>query len=244
MKDMKSVKDNRTKSENSLDSLDVMGEGIDLSIQQEYDRFSETIDINNVDYKEVLKESKNLFSDNTPTEAKKRILILLAHFGNAESYRIIEKYLKESEENLRDWTLLSLKECRMFLESALLEEEGGIISTGLGGKDNKFRYYFIVSSKDGLTFSETDKNTLKREFETISQKYNSEIEEINFEPNYAILRTLIPMDFAAGEVIEEGIRECNKVDDFLYFHYYLTNVRKPSNEEVFKYFEEIRQGGK
>ena len=240
MKDMKSVKDNRTKSENSLDSLDVMGEGIDLSIQQEYDRFSETIDINNVDYKEVLKESKNLFSDNTPTEAKKRILILLAHFGNAESYRIIEKYLKESEENLRDWTLLSLKECRMFLESALLEEEGGIISTGLGGKDNKFRYYFIVSSKDGLTFSETDKNTLKREFETISQKYNSEIEEINFEPNYAILRTLIPMDFAAGEVIEEGIRECNKVDDFLYFHYYLTNVRKPSNEEVFKYLEEIR----
>jgi len=240
MKDMKSVKDNRTKSENSLDSLDVMGEGIDLSIQQEYDRFSETIDINNVDYKEVLKEIKNLFSDNTPTEAKKRILILLAHFGNAESYRIIEKYLKESEENLRDWTLLSLKECRMFLESALLEEEGGIISTGLGGKDNKFRYYFIVSSKDGLTFSETDKNTLKREFETISQKYNSEIEEINFEPNYAILRTLIPMDFAAGEVIEEGIRECNKVDDFLYFHYYLTNVRKPSNEEVFKYLEEIR----
>ena len=237
---MKSVKDNRTKSENSLDSLDVMGEGIDLSIQQEYDRFSETIDINNVDYKEVLKEIKNLFSDNTPTEAKKRILILLAHFGNAESYRIIEKYLKESEENLRDWTLLSLKECRMFLESALLEEEGGIISTGLGGKDNKFRYYFIVSSKDGLTFSETDKNTLKREFETISQKYNSEIEEINFEPNYAILRTLIPMDFAAGEVIEEGIRECNKVDDFLYFHYYLTNVRKPSNEEVFKYLEEIR----
>ena len=244
MKDMKSDKDNRTNSENSLDSFDVMEEAIDLSIQQEYDSFSETIDINNVGYKEVLKESKHLFLGNIPIETKKRILILLAHFGNAESYRIIEKYLKESEENLRDWALLSLKECRMFLESALLEEEGGIISTGLGGKDNKFRYYFIVSSKGGLTFSETHRNTLKREFETISQKYNSEIEEINFEPNYAMLRTLIPMDFAAGEVIEEGIRECNKVDDFLYFHYYITNVRKPTNEEIFKYLEEIRQGGK
>jgi hypothetical protein len=244
MKDMKSDKDNRTNFETSLDSFDVMEDGIDLSIQREYFNLSQTIDLDNVDYKEVLKESNKLFFENIPIETKKRILILLAHFGNAESYRTIEKYLKESEENLRDWTLLSLKECRMFLESALLEEEGGIISTGLGGKDNKFRYYFIVSSKGGLTFSETHRNTLKRGFETISQKYNSEIEEINFEPNYAMIRTLIPMDFAAGEVIEEGIRECNKVDDFLYFHYYITNVKKPINEEIIKYLEEIRQRGK
>jgi hypothetical protein len=244
MKDMKSDKDNRTNSENSLDSFDVMEEAIDLSIQQEYDSFSAAIDINNVDYKEVLKESKHLFLGNMPIETKKRILILLAHFGNAESYRTIEKYLKESEENLRDWALLSLKECRMLLESDLLEVEGGIISAGLGGKGNKLRYYFLVSSKGNLIFSETRRNTLKRQFETISQKYNSEIEEIKFEPNYAMLRTLIPMDFAAGEVIEEGIRECNKVDDFLYFHYYITNVRKPTNEEIFKYLEEIRQGGK
>jgi hypothetical protein len=244
MKDMKSDKDNRTNFETSLDSFDVMEDGIDLSIQREYFNLSQTIDLDNVDYKEVLKESNKLFFENIPIETKKRILILLAHFGNAESYRTIEKYLKESEENLRDWTLLSLKECRMFLESALLEEEGGIISTGLGGKDNKFRYYSIVSSKGGLTFSETHRNTLKRGFETISQKYNSEIEEINFEPNYAMIRTLIPMDFAAGEVIEEGIRECNKVDDFLYFHYYITNVKKPINEEIIKYLEEIRQRGK
>lgn len=244
MKDMKSGKDNRTNSETSLDGFNVMEDAIDLSIQRGYFNLSETIDFDNVDYTEVLKESIKLFSENTPTEAKKRILILLAHFGTAESYRTLERYLKVPEQNLKDWALLSLKECRMFLESALLEEEGGIISTGLGGKDNKFRYYFIVSLKGGLTFSETHRNTLKRQFETISQKYNSEIEEINFEPDYAMIRTLIPMDFAAGEVIEEGIRECNKMDDVLYFHYYVTNVKKPSAEEIFRYLEEIRQGGK
>jgi len=241
---MKRNKGNHKNSEDYSNSFSLVEDAIDLSIQEEYFNLSQTSDFDNVDYKDVLRESKKLFSENTPIETKKKILILLAHFGTAESYRTIKKYLNHSGHELKDWVLLSLKECRMFLESALLEEEGGIISTGLGGKDNKFRYYFIVSSKDGLTFSETDKNTLTREFETISQKYNSEIEEINFEPNYAMLRTLIPMDFAAGEVIEEGIRECNKVDDFLYFHYYLTNVRKPSNEEVFKYLEEIRQGGK
>ncbi len=123
----------------------------------------------------------------------------------------------------------------MFLESALLEVEGGIISAGLGGKDNKVRYYFIVSSRDDTPFSETHRDTLRREFTTIGQKYSSEIEEIAFETNYAMIRTLIPMDVAAGEFIEEGIRECNEMDEFLYFDYYITNVKKPTKEEISKY---------
>ena len=190
------------------------------------------------------KESSKLFSEKTPVETKKRILILLAHFGTPESYRILEKYLKSSEQNLRDWALLSLKECRMFLESALLEEEGGFISTGLGGKDNKLRYYFIVSSKGGLTFSESHRDTLKRGFETISQKYNSEIEEINFESNYAMIGILIPMNVAVGEVIEEGISKCNKMSEFLFPDYYVTNVKKPTPEEISKYLEGISHGEK
>jgi len=58
----------------------------------------------------------------------------LAHLGTPESCRILEKYLKSPETNLRDWALLSQKECRMFLENVLLEEEGGFISTGLEGR--------------------------------------------------------------------------------------------------------------
>jgi hypothetical protein len=244
MKNMERNKGNRTNSEDYSDSFSLMEDAIDLSIQEEYFYLSETIDIDNVDYKEVLKESKKLFSENTPIETKKRILILLAHFGTAESYRTIEKYLNHSGQELKDWVLLSLKECRMFLESALLEEEGGFLSTGLGGKDNKLRYYFIVSPKEGLTFTETHRNTLKKGFETISQKYNSKIEGINFETNYAMIGIFIPMDFAVGDVIEEGISECNKMGEFLFFHYYVTNVKKPANEEILKYLEEIRHGEK
>jgi hypothetical protein len=244
MKNMERNKGNRTNSEDYSDSFSLMEDAIDLSIQEEYFNLSETIDIDNVDYKEVLKESKKLFSENTPIETKKRILILLAHFGTAESYRTIEKYLNHSGQELKDWVLLSLKECRMFLESALLEEEGGFLSTGLGGKDNKLRYYFIVSPKEGLTFTETHRNTLKKGFETISQKYNSEIEEINFETNYAMIGIFIPMDVAVGDFIEEGISKCNKMGEFLFFHYYVTNVKKPANEEILKYLEEIRHGEK
>ena len=244
MNDMKRNKDNRENSKNVLYSFTLIDEAIDLSIQEEYFTFSETIDFDNVDYEEVLTESDKLFDKHTPIELKKRILILLAHLGTPESCRALEKYLKISEGNLRDWALLSLKECRTFLESVLLQEEGGFISTGLGGKDNKLRYYFIVSSKDGLPFSETHRNTLKRGFETISHKYKSEIEEINFEATYAMIGILIPMDVAVGEVIEEGISECNKMSEFLFPDYYVTNVKKPTPEEISKYLEEISHGEK
>jgi hypothetical protein len=244
MKDMKRNKDNRENSKNVLDNFILIEEPIDLSIQGEYFSSSETIDFDNVDYKEVLTESDKLFHKHTPIESKKRILILLAHLGTAESCRILEKYLKISEGNLRDWALLSLKECRMFLESVLLKEEGGFISTGLGGKDNKLRYYFIVSSKGGLPFLETHRNTLQRGFEKTSHKYEFEIEEINFETTYAVIGILIPMDVAVGEVIEEGISECNKTGEFLFLHYYVTNVKKPTHEEISKYLEEIRHGEK
>jgi hypothetical protein len=241
MDDMKRNNDNPENSKNVLDSFIIINEAIDLSTQEEYLSFSETIDFDNVDYEEVLMESDRLFDKHTPIELKKRILILLAHLGSPESCRRLEKYLKVSDRNLRDWALLSLKECRKFLESVLLQEEGGFISTGLGGKDNKLRYYFIVSSRDGLPFSETHRNTLKRGFEKISHKYKSEIEEINFEATYGMIGILIPMDVAVGEVIEGGISECNKTNEFLFPDYYVTNAKKPTPEEISKYLEEISQ---
>jgi len=239
MNDVKKDKDNPENSTNASGSFILIDEPINFPIQEEYFSFSEIIDFDNVDYEEVSTESGKLFDKHTPIELKKRILILLAHLGTAESCRTIEKYLKISEGNLRDWALLSLKECRTFLASVLLQEEGGFISTGLGGKDNKLRYYFIVSSKDGLPFSETHRSTLKRGFETISHQYKSEIEEINFEATYAMIGILIPLDVAVGEVIEEGISECNKMSEFLFPDYYVTNVKKPTPKEISKYLEEI-----
>ena len=244
MNDIKRNNDNPENSKNVLDSLIIMNEPIDLSTQEEYLSFSETMDFDNVDYEKVLTESDRLFDKHTPIELKKRILILLAHLGSPESCRRLEKYLKVSDRNLRGWALLSLNECRTLLESVLLQEEGGFISTGLGGKENKSRYYFILSSKDGLPFSETDRETLKRGYETISHKYKSEIEEINFEVTYATIEILIPTDIAVGEVIEEGISECNKMSEFLFTDYYVTNVKKPTPEEISKYLEEIRHGEK
>jgi len=91
---MKRDNDNPENSKNVLDSFVLIDEPIDLSTQEEYFSFSETIDFENVNYEEVLAESDKLFDKHTPIESKKRILILLAHLGTSESCRILEKYLK------------------------------------------------------------------------------------------------------------------------------------------------------
>ena len=237
---MKKKKVEHTKRENISDNFSVMETAIDLSLQQEYVNISKTIDFDNIDYRELLAESKKLFFENIPIESKKKILIHLAHSGTAESYRTIEKYLKIGQQDLQNWTLLALTECRMFLESSLLENDGGLISTGLGGKDNKLRYYFIISSKNDLPFSKTQRNIIKNSFENISQKFISEIEEIIFRKNYGMLKVLIPMDIAVSEFIEEGIKDCNNKDDFVFFHYYVTNINKPTKNEILKYLQEIK----
>lgn len=237
---MKNKKADRTQKGIISDNFSVMETAIDLSMQEEYLKVAKTIDFDTIDYKNVLMESKNLFFENTPIESKKKILILLAHFGTPESYTTIEKYLRISGQDLRNWVLLALKECRMFLESSLLDEDGGIISAGLGGVGNKLRYYFIISSKNDSPFSKLQEEIIEEKFGIASHKFNAEIEKFTFRENYSIIKTLIPIDIAVGKFIEAGIKECTESNDFLFFHYYVTNVNEPAEDEILGYLKEIK----
>jgi hypothetical protein len=156
----------------------------------------------------------------------------------------VDRYLKVSEGTLKDWAILSLKECRMFLESVLLKEEGGFISTGLGGRDSKLRYYVIVSTREGRTLTRSERETLEGGFKGSSDEYETEIEEINFGTNYAMMGILVPMHVAVGELIEEGIRRCNRKGAILFVDYYVTNVKKPTKGEISRYLRDIKREGK
>jgi hypothetical protein len=226
---------------NELNDFSVVESPIDLSVQKEYQDFSSSMGVDDVNYEEVLTEADRLFVQCTPIEEKKRILILLAHLGTIEASKILERYLKTSEGTLNDWAILSLKECRMFLESVLLKEEGGFVSTGLGGKGNKLRYYFIVSTREGRTIMKSERESLEEGFKGSSDEYKSEIEEIDFGTDYVMIGILVPMDVAVGAVIEEGIRRCDKLGEILLVEYYVTNVKKPTKREISRYLSEIRE---
>jgi len=66
-----------------------------------------------------------------------------------------------------------------------------------------------------------------------------QVGNVNFEANYGMVGILILMDVAVGEVIEGGISECNKTNEFLFPDYYVTNVKKPTPEEASMYLDEI-----
>ena len=227
--------------EGELSNIDIIERPIDPSVQKEYHDLSDTIDLDNVNYEEVLTEADKLFVRDVPIEEKKRTLILLAHLKTMESVKILERYLKVSEAGLKDWAVLALKECRMLVEGVFLDEEEGFISTGLGGKGNKMRYYFIVSTKEGRPLTVAERENLERGFRRRSDEYGAEIEGITIGNNYAMVGILVPMEVAVGEVIEEGIRRCNKTGQVLLKDYYVTNVKKPSEVEISEYLGQIRR---
>jgi hypothetical protein len=224
-----------------LSSIDIIESPIDPAVQKEYQDLSDSIDFGKVNYVEILAEADKLFVRSVAIEEKKRTLILLAHLRTIESAKILEKYLKNSEGILKDWAALSLKECRMFVENVFLSDGGGFISTGLGGKGNKLRYYFIVSKRQGRPLTGVQEEAVQEAFKASSDEYRSEIEGITSGSNYVMIGILIPMDIAVGVVIEEGIRRCNRTEEFLLNEYYVTNVKKPTEEEISRYLKDIRQ---
>ncbi len=64
-----------------------------------------------------------------------------------ECYRAIESFIEEAEEALGFLGILALNESRMLLESKILDENQVFISTGLGGKDEKLRYFVVLMSR-------------------------------------------------------------------------------------------------
>lgn len=122
---------------NLPDKYDILEEGIDIQTQKEYIDHSHTFDRGELTETETLNLSSILFDTKATIETKKKALTLLAHLGTITAFRQIEKYYDNPDKDLRQWTALSLQECKMFLESTLTDQNTGFISSGLGGLKNR-----------------------------------------------------------------------------------------------------------
>ena len=185
---------------------------------------------------------KKLIADkNLPIEEIKTITFLLAHLKNIQALHVLDKYSSTAPKDLKDWVVLAYQECLTFLECELKDEDQAFISTGLGGKNNMIRYYFVLSSSDKSNLTKDQKEIIKKSLEKIALKKASVVEEIAFKNNYALIQHLTSLDIAVGDFIETSINECNKTgNNFLIFHYYTTNVKKPNEKEILKYLEYIK----
>jgi hypothetical protein len=212
-------------------NLKVLEQQIDMDLQVEYYECSMILK-KNVEDKWAIENAKYLEEPGYSEQVKREILARLASIEKVECYRYIETFLQTAEENLRDWALLALNESRMLLESRLLDESQVFISTGLGGKEGKLRYFVALLSRSSLNLDASQKMVINNEFDYILKKVDAEVEEIQFSEYMATILLLIPMNVSLTEVIEEAIKECNKYGDFLNASFIVTNVKTLSFMEI------------
>jgi len=217
-------------------SLKVMEEQVDMDLQVEYFECSKRLR----EEKEeswALELSQYLNEPGYSTDVKKEILARLATIEKVECYRIIESFVEEGEESLHKWALLSLNESRLQLESKILDENQVFISTGLGGKDQKLRYFVVVMTRTRSDLTPTHQMVIQNEFEYILRKFDAEIEEFNFSGYLSTIMLLLPMNYSLRTVFKEAIQECNRYGNFLNDDFIVTNVKTLSFQEIKEFLE-------
>ncbi len=214
------------------DNFSILEEQIDIKTQLSYFEESKKIKISPALKKEFSVSRDILLSDESSLDEKKDSLVQLANCEDVEAFRTVEKFYKNSPEELKDWTTLALQESRMTLESSLLDENQIIISTGLGGKGKKLRYFCVLATREEKQFTELQKKLVEKELNFNLKKGDGEIEKIEFDETYCTLLAIVPLNVSIKELITEAIEECNQIGNFVDPRFIITNVRVFSRDEI------------
>ena len=208
--------------------------------QLEYFKYSNRVrkrfrEINDDDYEQYMSDLKNT---ELSKEEKKKTLSILASSKQVRTYRLLEEYVQNPDEELINWAYMALMESRITLESELSGEKQIYISTGLGGRGDKIRFYILIISSGRMPFVEYQRKIIEKEFGYALSKNDSEIERLTIEDKYVELVLLMSIKVDIKKVIEGVIRECNLYGNFLSEAFTVTNVKELSKEEVDKIVEE------
>jgi hypothetical protein len=211
--------------------INIIDEKIDVHLQMEYFEMSKEFRDKPTlaDWQEKI---GLLIDESIDIITKKRFLSQVATINDVKAYRAIEKYVKEADPDLRHWALLALQESRMLLQSKLLDQSQVLVSTGLGGKEGKLRYFFVLFNRNNETYTEVQQKIVKNEFDYIFKKNNSEIEEINFYENIATILGLVPLTIPIQDIFVKTLSEINQFGNFVRENCIITNVRIMSVDEI------------
>jgi hypothetical protein len=211
--------------------INIIEEQINSDTQLEYFEFSKTHQ-NNSSPEEVFLIKDDIFKTDIPLDHKKKILVQLAAINSIEAYRTIEKYLKNPGIMLYEWAYLALQESRLLIESNLLDENKILISTGLGGRGFKLRYFIVFFTATSLPITALQKKIIENELSYGLRRNGGEIESIIFDDNFACILSMIPMQIAVKKLFSKIIYECNQFGNFLFEDYIITNMKILSFDEI------------
>lgn len=212
-------------------NFSLLEEPVDVPIQMAYFEVSSKVR-GTVKERDILDRKDELFDPEISLPVKQSLLVEMAGIPNPEIYRTIEAYAKKPDILLKEWAQMALQENRLLLESHLLDSRQVFISTGLGGKGQKLRYFVVLISKNGQDLKPFQQKVVRDEMEYALRRYNGELEKMDFYDRYVTMRVVIPISSDLAQLFREGINECNQLGDFLSPDFMVTNVKELTPEEI------------
>lgn len=214
------------------DNFNILEEQIDLEVQMQYFELSRKIRDEETE-KDFLEFADELFAQDTEPNRKKEILIGLASTDDVKAYRKLEKFLEQADSKTRGWAVLALQENRMLLQTSLLDEQQFFISTGLGGKGKKLRYYVVfINRHREKILTKTQQKLVKDELIFALKHEDGVFESIDFSEGFCTSLVLLPVTADIKKVFSNVVEECNQFGNFLEEDMIITNVKVMSRNEI------------
>lgn len=234
-----SLEDLQTMFEANPQMFSIIEEPIDVDLQVKYFKRSQRLKKQVHKLEDVLARVPQLYDENIRVEEKRDMLILLASFPeNVETYRALEAFWNTAAKGeVRPWAAMAYRESKMSLESALLDEKQVLISTGLGGKGYKLRYFICFIHSNEEEYNEVQQKILQNEITFMFQQYEGECESVVFSGRYAKISALIPFTADVRVILEKVTEECNQYGNFLLPNFMVTNVKVLDDEELSKFLK-------
>ncbi len=214
------------------DNFSILEEQIDIDIQVKYFDLAKKIR-SKTNANDSFEKREELFSEEITVDRKRQILLSIATIDDVKAFRTIEKFAGIANNELKQWAILALQESRMLIQSSLLDEQQVFISTGLGGKGQKLRYYAVFVNKNrNEILSGTQQKLLKEELIFELNQNEGEFETMDFSEGFSTVMVMLPLQSDIKSVFRNVIDECNQYGDFLDDDMIVTNVKIMSRNEI------------
>lgn len=218
--------------ENLPENFSILEERIEIEVQMKYFEFSKNIRKKNI-AAECFENRGQLLDSEVDIERKKEILSAIATVDDVKAYRTIEAFVKNNEGDIKQWAVLAFQESRMLIQSSLLEEQQVFISTGLGGKGKKLRYYVVfINNIRNEILNNTQQKLLREELIYELNGSNGEFESMDFMEGFSTALAMLPLKSDIKKVFQNVVDECNQYGNFLNEDMIVTNVKVLSRGEI------------
>ncbi|MBN2890234.1 MAG: hypothetical protein JXL97_00065 [Bacteroidales bacterium] len=216
---------------------------VDPDLQVEYLEFASKVR-KDIDEEEVIENSDKIFDSEVDIEEKKRLIVLMASIDDVNLYRKLEKYIDLAEDELKSWVLIAHQECQTVIQSSLLEENQILVSTGLGGKGQKMRFFIVLQVDPKQEITESQREIIRKEINYAFSKFNCDIENIEFKEFFCTLVGLFPFEVEIEDVFNDIILESNNLGVNLTDKFIVTNVRIHTLDETEDLIRELDEKAK